>query len=156
MDSTGSCLRWVKSLGTASDVSGYRSNSWDGSKQAKLLLSPDIHLHTSAPQGCTGGEALLRALEGQHLARGPRSASPRSCAGRRWGTLRQGAGTVTLPGSATSCPRCPTAGGPVPHQVAEHPRLGTDRAARGSRQAGAPCFGVGSDGAASGRALPTA
>lgn len=39
-------------------------------------------------------------------------------------------GTVTLPGSATPGPRCPTAGGPVPQQAVEHPRLGRDRAAR--------------------------
>jgi len=57
--------------------------------------------------------------------------------------------TVTPLGSVTSWPRCPTVGGPVPQQVAEHAQLGTDRAVRGSHQAGAPCFGVGSDGAAS-------
>lgn len=124
----------VKCLGTASDVSGYRSNSWDGLKQRKLLLFPDVHFHTSAPQGCIGGGALLRALEGQHLSRGPRSTSLRSCTGRRWGTLCQGAGTqpgatMTLLGSAPSCPCCSTTGGPVSHQVAEHPQLGTDRAA---------------------------
>lgn len=88
-----------------------------------------------------GGEGLLRALEGHHLSRGPHSASPRSCTGRRWGTPCEGAGLIS-------------------HRVAKHAQLGTDPAvmgshqAGGSRQAGAPCFGVGGDGTASGRAQP--
>lgn len=66
--------------------------------------------------------------------------------------LCQGAGPAAPMGIDTSCP---TTGGPVPHRVAEHSWLGTDRAVRGSHQAGAP-FGVGSDGAASSRAQLTA